>query len=1169
MGVPEGPLRLQEDVLLNVIHYLKTGFGITIDSYTSDAIFRIYGVGQGSKAGPVSWARVSSLLFAAQDILGHGVQFTCPERAVHHNRHSDGYVDDTTMFLCAQLEWLAQPPSKRALFERLRADAQTWERLLWSSGGLLEIKKCRYYTIQWKFGATGAAKMVTSSEADMPAFRLTEGNTRGYVTVPQLDCDESFRTLGIHKTISGDQTEQIQVLTEKSNNFGKGILASATSPFEAWTGYFTIWYPSCNYPLAATFLPRAVCSKIQSFAVCATLTKCKFNRHFPRAVVFGSPRYGGMGWRDTWYEQGIQHVLIIIKHLRTPGHFQSLLQINLRWYDLLAGMSSAPLEVPDISLPHLEGQWLNSTRKFLAHCRAQLRIPSLPTPTHYRESDRFIMDVVISLSYTAGQIKQVNRCRLFLQARRLSEITTLEGTSIDRTAWCGAARLASSHDWPRQGRPGPAAWRLWRRTLIKAFCHQPDGRVLVSAAGILVQPLGAWLPGSRPFQLARYPAFLEPTTKQLYLPTSDTSPSYEVVHPLDRRMTHFISYDVDALPAPIHQVHALPELSVPVELIPQGELIKVEKSRTPGAVPPAPAPLPPTSFTDYCEGLPPWEQQLIAHIRPHASTIALQACLSRGVPLYLCSDGGALKHVGSIGWVIATEDEVLWDCTGFAFGWFANSFRSEGLSHLSMFVFLQRFILYYKVDVCCPAPPADAALPMRRPLLRAATDNRGLLLRLAQAQHRLSSPFPSDALRAEYDVISGLTSIIRSFGFKIHWEHVKGHQDAVVPVDQLTRMEQLNILADALATEGLDIAEPQRTCYFITPSIVELRVNHTTITSHYATHLRQAAGSEDFFKWYITNYHWNTVEINFIDWDAHLAAIRKLTFNEKRFITKFNFQWLPTGHQQHKVDSSQSTICPSCQSPDVEETESHLYQCPRRLTMVGDLFNQIRKFHEEEHTSPALQDTLFEALNFEIFEKPPAFSHHHDNEAVTRLRQEQTMLGWGQLFRGRFSCKWAAIQQSFLLTLAVDRRYFTGDLWVRKLINLLWKFNRTLWDARNLDRHGHTPLQNQAIRRDRLQASVHALYDSSPLMLAADRDIFALPAEDRLREHKPARIAKWIHEARPIVATSIKDATKKIKRTFRSVADFFTRTHKRTLEDDTPEPEPRPPELRNLNEPPD
>jgi hypothetical protein len=106
-----------------------------------------------------------------------------------------------------------------------------------------------------------------------------------------------------------------------------------------------------------------------------------------------------------------------------------------------------------------------------------------------------------------------NYCGLFLQATRLSKICTLEGTSIDRTAWCGTARLARSHDWPQQGRPGPEAWRLWRRTLIEAFCpHQPDTRVLISAPGVLDYPLGPWRPASRPLQLARYLAFLEPTT---------------------------------------------------------------------------------------------------------------------------------------------------------------------------------------------------------------------------------------------------------------------------------------------------------------------------------------------------------------------------------------------------------------------------------------------------------------------------------------------------------------------------------------------------------------------------------------------------------------------------------------------------------------------------------
>jgi hypothetical protein len=45
--------------------------------------------------------------------------------------------------------------------------------------------------------------------------------------------------------------------------------------------------------------------------------------------------FGGLGWQHLFYEQGIQHVLLIIKHLRTPGPFHSLLHVNLQWYQVV------------------------------------------------------------------------------------------------------------------------------------------------------------------------------------------------------------------------------------------------------------------------------------------------------------------------------------------------------------------------------------------------------------------------------------------------------------------------------------------------------------------------------------------------------------------------------------------------------------------------------------------------------------------------------------------------------------------------------------------------------------------------------------------------------------------------------------------------------------------
>jgi hypothetical protein len=302
-----------------------------------------------------------------------------------------------------------------------------------------------------------------------------------------------------------------------------------------------------------------------------------------------------------------------------------------------------------------------------------------------------------------------------------------------------------------------------------------------------------------------------------------------------------------------------------------------------------------------------------------------------------------LKHVGSIGWVIATDNEVLWECSGSTFGWYANSFHSEGLSHLSLFVFLRAFITFHRPTVFQPPSIVETVRPQHGPWIRAATDNQGLITRLAQAFQRSSAPFPSDALRAEYDVIISITSIVQSLPLPIQWEHVKGHQDLVVPKEELTRMQQLNILADALATQGLTRATACRLSPCLPESIVELCVQSTTITSHYATHLRKAAGSEDFFRCFKTTYKWDADTVNLLDWDAHLAAIQKLSFAEKRFVTKFNFQWLLTGKQQQKIDPAQPTPCPSCRSLEVDETETHLYQCPRRLPLIGVLFNKLSK----------------------------------------------------------------------------------------------------------------------------------------------------------------------------------------------------------------------------------
>jgi hypothetical protein len=161
------------------------------------------------------------------------------------------------------------------------------------------------------------------------------------------------------------------------------------------------------------------------------------------------------------FEQSILHRLILIKHFRTPGPFNSLLQVVIAWYQVVAGVSFSPLWMPSISLNYLDSPWLDSTCKFLAHCQAQLLIPDIPLSKLQRQHDACIMNGILDLNLSATTMKRINSCRLWFQVTTLSDICTLKGNRIDRNTWLGFAPMPSTAaDWPIQGRPHDSVWSI-------------------------------------------------------------------------------------------------------------------------------------------------------------------------------------------------------------------------------------------------------------------------------------------------------------------------------------------------------------------------------------------------------------------------------------------------------------------------------------------------------------------------------------------------------------------------------------------------------------------------------------------------------------------------------------------------------------------------------------
>jgi hypothetical protein len=82
---------------------------------------------------------------------------------------------------------------------------------------------------------------------------------------------------------------------------------------------------------------KAECAKIQATYMSMALQKMGFIGMTKRALVFGPEEYGGLRITDLWMEQGIQHVSLLIGHLRNGGEAGMLLVLRIEWMVLMIG----------------------------------------------------------------------------------------------------------------------------------------------------------------------------------------------------------------------------------------------------------------------------------------------------------------------------------------------------------------------------------------------------------------------------------------------------------------------------------------------------------------------------------------------------------------------------------------------------------------------------------------------------------------------------------------------------------------------------------------------------------------------------------------------------------------------------------------------------------------
>jgi hypothetical protein len=1089
---------------------LKTSMGVSDEFYTNCQAFPIYGTGQGSGNSPAIWCIVSSVLFACHEDDGHGAYFCTPDKQMSVSLSMIGFLDDSTGQV-NDFESNTQP-TPEFLRQIMQKDAQLWSDLLWLSGGLLELSKCSFHQIHFDFAADGSPLMRAGTYGE--PMTVQDALTSDLVTIPSKSTFQTHKTLGHYKAPAGQNLTQLRILQANSDIFSRLVATSPCNRTDSWFFYTAIYLKSIGYVLPNCFFEERALHKVQKAALRSFLAKCGFNRNTHRSIVFAPIRYGGCGFSPLYLVQGEGQILQFLTHWRTNTTAGNLLRIAVSWVQLHLGISWSFLSDTTTPLPHFPGRWLKSLRQFLSRIGGTIELDDYFLPPTQRANDVYVMDLVLkSTQFTLPEICTINYCRMYLQVITMSDLTLVDGVTLDPNFLTGKpGPTSSTSKWIHinQARPSEPCWRLWRRACA--------GWSLNSK---LYFPLGTWtVPCDR---LRRsWPYYYDTANGELYVRQDNRYQRCVASDPIRFIPVSLIEWQPTASSIPIHARLTIQKTAW-ISLLPEALYLPVPRAHvttTSG------------TFTEYLSSLDEWETELFVDLTLHYDCydiirlIETQRIRTSEVQLLTVSDGSDDSGSMTFGWIIALPDGTrLARCSGPAYGPFGSSFRAEGYGFLSVSRFLLRLH-----DFCGITPSWRVQL---------MTDNLGLLTRVEKCLPYLD-PFPNTTLQPDWDVTNEIIVTLQSMQIKPTFEHVRGHQDDHIEYDALPLDAQLNVDADHEAGYHQTMFPAQRPLIPRLPhNRAQLCLSNKVISSKLKQSIRDAFTVPPYLEYLQQRHRWTPEAMASIDWKAYTQTVSR--FGSQRIqITKLCNDLLPTARWANRYDSLTTQHCLHCGET---EDRDHLVRCSfaPRLKWRGELLRHLRETHDSPENNPYLLDILIDGLD--------AWLRHQTIDLTRYPRRyhqliiEQTAIGWRHLFNGHITTQWRIRQDKFLRQSNISTRAHTGSNWSLRTLTSLWTDFFRIWTDRNEAIHGHDlKSQNQA-RHRRLRAEMELLHSQRDQVLAVDSDVFIAAENDALETFltvsSATHIQNWLHVWKPIIVSSVQSAKDLSIRGVRILSDYF------------------------------
>jgi hypothetical protein len=1215
-GMPKKLAKILGDLLKVARYAIKTGIGISEETYSHSDESPAFGSGQGSGASAQGWGKLVSVLFDIHDMYGHGSKYADPWKLYSAIIGMLGFVDDNNITNTGE-----EGESVNDIIIRTQHDAQLWNDLLRATGGALNLDKCFAQVLAFQFGLNGAP-VIAPADPKL-TIKIQDRLYNKEVEIKPISPYKTYRSLGTEQGTSKNQKKQHLLLMNTSGKHNRKLSCSAMSAKCAWVHYTAVFQSSVGYPLSMCHLSTHQLHNLQKKYIPTLMNKIGLARTHAHVLVFGPRAYGGIGCNDFRIEQGLEAVQNLIRQLRTPGYGKQLATIFLRTFQNASGLSQPLLQYPRIRAPHLEGHYYIHIRRFLANNNASLEIECIPKPTYERQGDEYIMDVVCSPTtskemerkhlkqYTDTEIKQLYYCKSYLQVQRISDLCTADGVFILPSIAKGERSIrqcASKLEEIKQERPGGNTWTVWRR-FLNTICKERTDTIInnnninntddkydlgtiitkywngVPYKGIVIDNKGKYYKiryedkdeeelnqkevkkymeknrgeGRMTREVGRrlrlriklgdwnvtankserlWPFYFSCTKQTLYRSYREKwhqqGKFYYDCHSRNNNNT----YDYTTTGNTDH----LPEDAVPTDVMDTEEGWRVsghlpmmtwEKKTVQNG-----------TFMEYLQSQEEHISQYYEKIEFLMVPMKIYELFKSTNKANIATDGGAIPLKGSLGFVFADEEgNIMLTCYGQPSGNDPLSFRSEICAFLAAVRLVTMIVQYYDDILKCDEPT--------RSKIQVYTDSLSMIKKLKAYGKYPTAPLMT-ILDSEWDVLSALHKALKWFRTypKISW--VKSHQDEkVYEATEMPLNAYLNSEADELATIGLKRLQEKPTVPLDPDTAIQFHIKGRTITRDFKKAVREIINLPMIKKYYCERFGWSENIFDRVDWDVFRPVYKKyMTSKGIQWVHKFCIKKLPTGERIHKRDHFHDKRCASCWHTN--EDDDHIFQCIQRRSLRKKIVKQINIMRTT--VDPRLCDILQEGLTayFKGESTTNAMLRIRGQEGMERyslLIDEQVVIGWDNILRGKFSQQWKIQQKAYIVRRKLDNPILYARIQRRKKRQAdkekdkdnnktKKKKNKTeafhaffqniipiiqeMWTDRCIDRN--TPVLGGRIvaEYDSLSKKITQLYTMSEMVLPEDElKIFDEPLAIRL-EDTNQQLKRWMLRWRPVIDHSMK-----------------------------------------------